>query len=165
MPNENKYIVELRNITKKYPGVVALDNVSIGFKPGEVHAIMGENGAGKSTMIKAISGALTPTSGEVLIDGVAYQHLTPGKSRELGIEVIYQEINAFTTLTVMENIYMGSLPGKNGVVDKKQLKKQTAELFKEMEFSISPTDVMENMTAGYIQMVQKSIWNICTCWP
>ena len=83
-------LLELHNITKRYPGVIALNNVSISFREGEVHALVGENGAGKSTFIKTISGAVQPNEGEIVLDGVTYDHLTPQKSLELGISVVYQ---------------------------------------------------------------------------
>lgn len=86
-------ILEYKNIVKKYPGVLALDNVSISFQEGEIHALCGENGAGKSTLIKTATGAITPTSGSIVVNGKEYTSLTPAISRENGIAVIYQEFN------------------------------------------------------------------------
>ena len=99
-------LLELHNITKRYPGVIALNNVSISFREGEVHALVGENGAGKSTFIKTISGAVQPNEGEIVFDGVTYDHLTPQKSLELGISVVYQEMIQFEAMSVADNLFM-----------------------------------------------------------
>ena len=101
-----KVVLSLENITKKYPGVLALNNVSIDFLEGEVHALLGENGAGKSTLIKAVAGAIDIDSGIIKINGHEYSKMTPSLSRSLGVEVIYQEFNLVPTLSVAENIYL-----------------------------------------------------------
>ena len=88
-----KVVLSLENITKKYPGVFALDNVSMSFLEGEVHALLGENGAGKSTLIKAVAGAIDIDSGIIHVNGQDHQQMTPSLSKSLGIEVIYQEFN------------------------------------------------------------------------
>ena len=98
------YALELRNITKTYPGVVALDKVSLGLKKGEVHALVGENGAGKSTLIKVISGAIAPDEGKIVVEGKEYERMTPALSKSLGIEVIYQEFNLIPNLSIAENM-------------------------------------------------------------
>ena len=96
-------ILEIKNVTKRYPGVVALEKVSFSVKEGEVHAVVGENGAGKSTLIKAITGAITPDEGEIIYLGKKYTELNPILSSEIGIEAIYQEFNLAPELTVEEN--------------------------------------------------------------
>ena len=101
-----KVVLSLEKITKKYPGVLALDNVSISFQEGEVHALLGENGAGKSTLIKAVAGAIDIDSGIIIINGHEYSKMSPSLSRSLGVEVIYQEFNLVPTLSVAENIYL-----------------------------------------------------------
>ena len=91
-------ILTIRNITKTYPGVTALDDFSMEFKQGEIHALLGENGAGKSTLIKIISGAIEPDSGSIIFDGQEYKSISPGHARDLGIKVIYQEFNLVESL-------------------------------------------------------------------
>ena len=93
-------ILEVREITKRYPGVVALDRLSFDLKKGEVHAIVGENGAGKSTLIKCLCGAVVPEEGTITIEGKDYSEMNPALSRSLGIEVVYQELNLIDGLTV-----------------------------------------------------------------
>lgn len=85
--------MELREITKRYPGVLALDGVSIGFEAGEVHAVVGENGAGKSTLMKVMAGAIRPDAGELWFEGTRYEHMSPQLAHRLGIEIVYQEFN------------------------------------------------------------------------
>jgi len=99
--------LSLKGIRKVFPGVVALDNVSIDFYPGEVHALIGENGAGKSTFIKAITGAHAPDGGTITVDGETYSAMTPALSRKHGIECIYQEFNLIDVLSAAENICYG----------------------------------------------------------
>jgi ABC-type sugar transport system ATPase subunit len=101
-----KVVLSLENITKRYPGVLALNNVSISFYEGEVHALLGENGAGKSTLIKAVAGAIDIDSGIIKINGHEYSKMIPSLSRSLGVEVIYQEFNLVPTLSCAENIYL-----------------------------------------------------------
>ena len=94
------YILQLQNITKKYPGVVALNDVSIDVVKGEAHALVGENGAGKSTLIKSCTGAVVPDSGKIIVQGKEFSSLTPTSSEENGIGVIYQEFNLVGELSV-----------------------------------------------------------------
>ena len=86
-----EHLVEMKNMTMKFPGVVALNNVSFDLRPGEVHILLGENGAGKSTLVKMLSGINKPTSGEIILNGKTYDHLTPKDSMENKIAIIYQE--------------------------------------------------------------------------
>ena len=125
-------LLELHNITKRYPGVVALDHVSINFRKGEVHALVGENGAGKSTFIKTISGAVQPDEGEILFDGVKYNHLTPQKSLELGISVVYQEMIQFEAMSVADNLFMSDGSDSGFFVNEAERNKKAAELLKRL---------------------------------
>ena len=101
-------ILELKHITKLYPGVVALNDVSLEVRRGEILALVGENGAGKSTLIKTCSGAITPTQGEIVINGKSFTGMTPQTSEQNGIGVIYQEFNLVGDLSVAENIFLGN---------------------------------------------------------
>ena len=102
-------LIELRGITKRFGGVTALDDVSLRIEPGEIHCLAGENGSGKSTIIKVISGVYTPDGGEIFIDGKPVGPLSPPASIAHGIQVIYQDFSLFPTLTVAENIVLNSL--------------------------------------------------------
>ena len=148
------YIVELKNITKTYPGVVALNDVSLGFKPGEVHAICGENGAGKSTLIKVMAGAATPEEGEIFVNGEKITAMDPGLSRQLGIEVIYQELILAPHVSVAENIYMGTRFGKSIVVDWNTMNEKAQSILDRMDITaFKATDIVENLKTANRQLV------------
>src|SRR5512139_4207160 len=125
-----KVVLSLKSITKKYPGVLALNNVSLDFFEGEVHALLGENGAGKSTLIKAVAVAINLDGGIIHVGGQDHQQMTPHLSRSMGIEVIYQEFNLVPTMSVAENIFLGDKTGKSILVDYKTMKSKTREIFK-----------------------------------
>lgn len=112
-------ILEIKNITKRYPGVVALNHASFSVEEGEVHALVGENGAGKSTLIKVITGAIKPDEGALVYQGKEYAELNPILSGQIGIEAIYQEFNLASTLSVEENIYMGTKVNGGIFIDRK----------------------------------------------
>ena len=105
----SEYVVELKNITKRFPGVVALKNMSIGIRPGEIHGLIGENGAGKSTMMKVLTGIYTRDAGSLLWLGKETTFNGPKSSQEAGIGIIHQELNLIPQLTIAENILSRSV--------------------------------------------------------
>lgn len=150
-----QHTLEMRNVTKKFPGVVALSDVSLNLKSGEVLAIVGENGAGKSTLMKVLSGSYTSKEyeGEIWFDGKKVEHMDVATARKIGIEMVYQEINVFLDGTVMENLFVNNLPGKGQIVDYKELKKQTKELLEEIGVNVSPTSVCRPLSSGQLQLL------------
>ena len=147
-------LLELHNITKRYPGVTALDNVSISFREGEVHALVGENGAGKSTFIKTISGAVQPNEGEIVFDGVTYDHLTPQKSLELGISVVYQEMIQFEAMSVADNLFMSDGSDGGLFVNDGERNKKAAELLEKFQCHISPKTWIRELSMANRQIVE-----------
>lgn len=121
------YVVELQNITKRFPGVVAMRNMSIGIKPGEIHGLIGENGAGKSTLIKVLTGVHTPEEGSIFVDNQKLSFRNPVQAREAGIACVYQELNIVKQLSVTDNIFMGRSIKKNGLLDYAQMHKHSEE--------------------------------------
>ena len=109
----NEYRVEMKNIVKRFGGVLALNDVSLRVKPGEVHALVGENGAGKSTLMKILSGAFGRDEGTIFIDGKEEKISSPREAKELGVATIYQEFMLAPHLTVAENIFIDRLSEKN----------------------------------------------------
>lgn len=149
-----KKILSLKNITKKYPGVTALDDVSMDFYEGEVHALLGENGAGKSTLIKIIAGAIAPTSGTIEFEGNVYNEMTPQKAKEYGVEVIYQEFNLVECLTVAENICFGERYGK--FVNYKHMQEVAKEAFDMFGVDIDPKAGVYELPSSKQQIVEIS---------
>ena len=149
-----KPILELRGVTKRYPGVVALNDVSVSFYTGEVHAIVGENGAGKSTLIKTITGAITPTSGEVVFEQQVLKNNNPITSMSKGIAAIYQEFNAVPYLSVAENIFFGRQPTRAGFVDFDRMNREAQTILDTLGVKIDPTAIVKDLSVGYQQIVE-----------
>ena len=145
-------ILSMKDITKRYPGVVALNKVSVDFHKGEVHALLGENGAGKSTLIKVLSGAIENDEGSIDIDGCTYEKMTPKISRSHGIEVIYQEYNLINSLTVAENICLGAK--SKGLVDYKEMEQITNDIFKPYNINIHPKTLVRDLSPAHQQLVE-----------
>lgn len=149
-------IMEVRDISKRFPGVVALNNVSLQFLPGEVHAIVGENGAGKSTLMKIMAGAYTPDSGEIILmgDKVSFSH--PKEAQEKGVSIIYQEFNLLPERTVAQNIFLGREPGKMGAMDVRAINKNAAQVLKSLgaDQMIAPNALCSSLSVAEQQIVE-----------
>ena len=117
----NEYVLEMRNICKEFPGVKALDNAQLKLIPGHVHALMGENGAGKSTLMKCLFGIYKADAGEIFIDGEPVNFSNPKDPMENGVSMVHQELNQVLQRDVMDNIWLGRYPLKNGIVDQKKM--------------------------------------------
>jgi ABC-type sugar transport system ATPase subunit len=147
-------ILRLRNISKTFPGVVALQNIAFDLKEGEVHCLCGENGAGKSTLIKILSGAYQPDEGgEIFFDGKAVV-LNPHLAMSLGIQTIYQEHVVFETLSVMENIFAGAEIVKKGILQKAEMRRQTLGVLKYLKSGLSPDAIMGDLNSSGQKIVE-----------
>ena len=146
----NKYILEMKNISKNFPGVKALDNVNFGLFKGEVHALVGENGAGKSTLIKILSGLYKKDSGSIFIDGAEMHIEGTRHAIELGISTIYQEIALVEELTVAENIFLSDRPKTNrGLIDWKKMKSKAEEILNTFSSEkIAPGEKVQNLSVA-----------------
>ena len=147
-----KPVLSLKDIMKVYPGVVALNKVSIDFYPGEVHALIGENGAGKSTFIKTITGAHAPDGGTITVDGEEYSAMNPALARKHGVECIYQEFNLIDVLSAAENICYGEKYGK--LVNQKKMYQVAKEIFDDFGVDIDPAALVRDLTPGHMQIVE-----------
>ncbi len=149
-------LLEVRGITKRFPGVLALDDVSVQFMPGEVHAVVGENGAGKSTLMKIMVGAYSPDKGDILFHGqkVAFRH--PVEAQQMGVSIIYQEFNLLPERSVAQNILLGREPARFGVIDLRELNRQAATVLKEVgaEAMISPSAMASSLSVAEQQLVE-----------
>lgn len=149
-----KTILEMRNLSKSYPGVQALDGVSFTIRENEVHAIVGENGAGKSTLIKLLTGAIEPDRGEIIFEGRSYSRMDSRQALELGIAAIYQEFNLVQHLSVAENIFYGREIMKGPFVDYKAMNARALELCNEMDIELNPASPVRDIGIAYQQLVE-----------
>ena len=147
--------VDMRGICKRFGGVVALDNVSLKVRKGEIHALMGENGAGKSTIMKILAGSLEKDEGEIYIGGKLANIKSPKDGMAHGISIIYQELMLVNDLTVAENIFIDSLNKDSKIINWKELRKKAQEYVNETGFSdIKATDEVGDLTVAYQQVVE-----------
>ncbi len=150
-----KYLLEMKNITKIFPGVKALDNMNFNLKPGEVHVLIGENGAGKSTLMKILAGAYTPTTGELLVEGKKITKFDPIVAQNAGIGIIYQEFNLVPYLSVAENIYIDNMPKKAGIfVSKKEMHKKAQKILSDMNMNVDTYALASSIPVAQQQMVE-----------
>lgn len=150
----NKTILEMKHVTKKFPGVIALNDVSIEVKKGEILGIVGENGAGKSTLMKVLSGSYTGREydGEIWVNGVKQTFMSVADAKKVGIEMVYQEVNAMYETSVAENIFVGNLPGKR-FIDYKKLYRDTQELLNQLGIPVSPKVPAGMLNSGQLQLM------------
>ncbi len=154
MPEE-RYLFEMRQVTKEFPGVKALDNVTFQVKPGTVHALCGENGAGKSTLMKVLAGIYQPDAGEIVIGGETVRIQDAKDAINKGISMIHQELNLFPQMTVEANLYIGRENSyRGGIVNRRKNLEEVNEILKEYEIDIDPNIRMAELTIAKQQMIE-----------
>ena len=146
--------VELRGLTKAFPGLVALDGVSFSISRGSCHAVCGENGAGKSTLGKILAGIHVPDAGEILLDGQRVSFMSPRDALSAGVAMVHQELASCDNLSVGENLCLGALPHRNRFVDRASLGRRAAELLTSIGASIDPDRSMLDLSVAERQLVQ-----------
>ena len=150
-----EYVLEMKDISKSFPGVKALDHVQLQVKPGEVHALMGENGAGKSTLMKILMGIYTKDEGgEIIFNGQPYHVSNPKEAMDHGVAMIHQELNPILDMSVYENIFVGRELRKNGLVDAKAEIAEAEKLIKECGLHVSPKEKLRNLTVAQCQLIE-----------
>jgi len=148
-------ILEATGISKSFPGVKALDDVSLTLRRGRLTALLGENGAGKSTLMNIIAGVLAPDAGEVRLAGEVVQFSNPREALDVGIAMIFQELNLVGNLTVAENIFLGREPlDRLGFIDTQKMNREAADLLKQLDLSVAPTTPLDNLRVGQQQIVE-----------
>jgi ABC-type sugar transport system ATPase subunit len=146
--------IQFDEVTKRFPGVLALDRVSLQIERGECHALMGENGAGKSTLGKILSGVYTADSGRLLLNGKEIAPADPLSARRLGIAMIHQELAFCPNLTIAENLCLGELPRRGGFLQRSEMKQRARQMLDEIEADFDPEWPIAELTTGQEQMVQ-----------
>ncbi|HEY8581543.1 MAG TPA: sugar ABC transporter ATP-binding protein, partial [Capillimicrobium sp.] len=147
-------LIALRGITKRFPGVVALDGAQLALYAGEVHALTGENGSGKSTMARVINGSVQPEEGEILLDGQPVTISGPRMALRHGIVTISQELTLAPTLTVAENIFMGRLPRRLGRIDWSRLRRAARAILDDLNVHVSETTIVDTLSVEMQQEVE-----------
>ncbi|NMC67211.1 MAG: ABC transporter ATP-binding protein [Spirochaetales bacterium] len=149
-----EYILEMKNITKKFPKVIANEDVTINLKKGEILALLGENGAGKSTLMNILYGLYKPTSGEINLDGEKVQFHSPKDAIKHNLGMVHQHFMLVENLTVTENIILGEEPGNAGFINYNLARKKVKELSKKFKLEIDPDEKIENLSVGLQQRVE-----------
>lgn len=156
--DQNNIVLEMRNISKQFPGVKALDQVSLSVRAGSVHAVMGENGAGKSTLMKCAFGIYQPDEGEVFVNGKQVHFQDTRDAIDAGISMIHQELQVVRSRNVMENVWLGRIPYRRrlGVkwVDRKAMLKNTTDLFESLGVEIDPKANLARLSVSYCQLIE-----------
>ncbi|HBW13851.1 MAG TPA: ABC transporter ATP-binding protein [Proteiniclasticum sp.] len=148
------YIIEMKNITKEFPGIIANDNITLNLKRGEVHALLGENGAGKSTLMSVLFGLYQAEKGEILKDGKVVKINNPNDANALGIGMVHQHFKLVEIFTVLENIILGVEPNKMGFLQKAEARKKVVELSEKYGLKVNPDAVIEKISVGMQQRVE-----------
>ncbi len=152
--NNHRTLLEVQELTRRFPGVLALNQVDFDVRAGEVHALVGENGAGKSTMINILAGVLQPSGGKVLLDGHPIVFHNPADAQHSGISVIFQEFNLVPHLSVAENIFINREPTKNGMINWESMNQRAAEALKRLEIDIDPRVPVSSLSVAQQQLVE-----------
>ncbi len=146
-------VIETRGVSRLYPGVVALDNVDYRVYRNQVNVLIGENGAGKSTMMKMLAGVETPTSGLILLDGEPVSLGSTQQAEKLGISIIFQELNLFPNMTVMDNIFIGNEFFQHGRINVEYQYQLAKALLDRLELDVDPMTPLDELAIGHQQLV------------
>jgi inositol transport system ATP-binding protein len=150
----DELLLKMTGISKHFPGVQALDNVSLEVAPGEIHGLLGENGAGKSTLLKILSGAYHPDAGTIELDGRSLRVDNPHHAQELGIVTIYQEFNLVPSLSIAENVFIGREPGRAPFISWTALRDETRLITDRLGMNLDPMALVRDLTVAEQQMVE-----------
>ena len=151
---QETYLLEMENITKQFPGVLALDQAKLQLKAGTVHALMGENGAGKSTLMKCLFGIYKKDSGTIKMEGREVDFISPRNALDNGVAMVHQELNQVLRRNVMENVWLGRFPTKGGLIDSRKMFNDTKAIFDDLEIDVNPREIIGQLSVSRRQMVE-----------
>ena len=157
MGNEsrNEYAVEMLHITKKFPGIIANDDITLQLRRGEIHALLGENGAGKSTLMSVLFGLYQAEEGTIRKDGKEVQILSPNDANDLGIGMVHQHFKLVECFTVLDNIILGDEPvGSMGILQKAEARKKILALSEKYRLQVDPDAKIQDITVGMQQRTE-----------
>ncbi len=150
----SEYAVEMLGITKRFPGIIANDNITLQLKKGEIHALLGENGAGKSTLMSVLFGMYQPEEGEIHKDGKKVEINNPNDANDLGIGMVHQHFKLVECFSVLDNIILGRETTKGGILQKDEARKKVVELSEKYGLSVDPDAIIEDITVGMQQRTE-----------
>ena len=150
----SEYAIEMLNITKRFPGIIANDNITLQLKRGEIHALLGENGAGKSTLMSVLFGLYQPEEGEIRKDGKKVDIKNPNDANALGIGMVHQHFKLVECFSVLDNIILGVETTKHGLLKKDDARKKVMELSEKYNLFVDPDAIVENITVGMQQRTE-----------
>ena len=153
MSNNREALLEIKGLSKGFPGVQALQDVDFTLRSGEIHALMGQNGAGKSTLIKVLTGLYKKDAGTMLLEGRPFEFGSPEEAPKHGISTVYQEVNLIPNLSVAENIYLGRQPKRFGAIDWPTLNRNAEEAVKRLDLDIDVTQPVSSYSIAIQQLV------------
>ena len=151
---ETQYAIEMLNITKKFPGIIANDNITLQLRKGEIHALLGENGAGKSTLMSVLFGLYQPEEGVIKKDGQVVSIKNPNDANALGIGMVHQHFKLVECFSVLDNIILGVEPTKNGFLQKKEAREKVLALSEKYGLQVDPDAIIEDITVGMQQRTE-----------
>ncbi|MBE3575896.1 MAG: sugar ABC transporter ATP-binding protein [Firmicutes bacterium] len=156
LDEEQAPLLEVRGVTKRFPGVLALDQVRFDLRAGEIHALVGENGAGKSTLMKILAGAYRPDAGQILLQGQPVALTSPRQAADLGISIIYQEFTLLPALSVAENIFLSHLPGQGryGWLNRREMLQAARHLLDRVGLDVDPAVPVRRLRVAQQQLVE-----------
>ncbi|MFB8247227.1 sugar ABC transporter ATP-binding protein [Streptomyces sp. NPDC055952] len=162
-PVDDRTLFEASGISKRFPGVVALEDVQLRLRAGEMHALLGENGAGKSTLVRILAGNHPADSGTMRLDGRPYAPGNAAAAMAAGIQVVHQELSLLPNLTVAENLFFQRLPRRLGFVDRRALHRRAAELLADIGLDVSPTTKVKQLGISQMQLLEiaRTVWQEC----
>ena len=151
---QERFVIEMRDITKSFGTFKANDQVNLQVKKGEIHALLGENGAGKSTLMNMLSGLLEPTSGDILLDGEVVKITSPTKANQLGIGMVHQHFMLVEAFTVTENIILGNEPSRAGILNRKEARAEILRVSEQYGLQVDPDALVSDISVGMQQRVE-----------
>ncbi|SKA72973.1 monosaccharide ABC transporter ATP-binding protein, CUT2 family [Clostridium sp. USBA 49] len=152
--NNTKYILEMINVSKEFPGVKALSGVTLKVRPGTVHALMGENGAGKSTLMKCLFGIYHMDEGEIYLDGKKVHFQNSRQALDNGVSMVHQELNQVRQRNIIDNIWLGRYPKKGLFIDEEKMYEDTKKIFEELDINLDPRQKINTLSVSQMQMVE-----------
>ena len=147
-------ILKMEHITKRFAGITALDDVCFSCEPGKIHVLAGENGAGKSTILKILAGIYPPDEGKIILRGKEVQFSNPIEAQNAGIAMVFQELTQINELTIFENVFLGKEPHRGGLIDRQKQMQLLQEYMDKYDLQMNPSAIVDRLSVGQKQLAE-----------